>query len=146
MMESVGRALRTLIMRGTLKRTDDSKGLQQMQVSRLEGEVLECERVGQWGLTSVPPSGSEVVIVQIGSSPDHHVILGVDDSGRPHPNDPGSTMLYDGQGSKVFLAGDGSIQINASIVYINAGTVVLSGNLVVEGSVNIGGLLNGHAP
>lgn len=146
-LDNMARRVRSILMRGILQRVDDSKELQQMQVSRLEGEVLdECDRVGQWGFNSVPPAGAEVVIVQIGGNADHHVILGVDDSGRPRLG-PGETAIYDAHGSKVHVANDGSVVIVASgYVNIVAGTVTVSGNLVIDGNVTIGGLLNGHTP
>ncbi len=128
-------------MRGTLARVNDKSGLQTMQVTRLEGETFDdCERIGQYGLTSVPPSGSEVLIGQVGSNADHTVILGVDDSSRPHPLTDGQTCLYDKSGTQILLNGDGSISITC------AGGVTINGNLSISGNVTIGGTLNGHAP
>lgn len=142
-------------MRATVRRVNDSSALQRIQVSRLEGEVFDdCERVGQYGLSSNPPVGSEAIVVQIGASPDHHVVIGVDDGSRPKSLPAGATVLYDESGTKVYLRGDGSLQvqcsgaltISAASVAITAGSVSLSGNLAVAGNVTIGGLLNGHTP
>jgi phage baseplate assembly protein V len=148
LIDPLERRVRALVMRATVTRVDDGEDLQQLQVSRLEGEVLEgCERVGQYGLTSVPPAGAEAIVVQIGSNADHQVILGVDDKSRPHPLQPGQTVLYDGAGTRVILFANGNVGIVASgTVTIQAPSVALSGNLFVAGDVTIAGSLNGHTP
>ena len=148
------RRVRTMLMRATLTGVDDAHDLQQMQVTRLEGEVLEeCERVGQYGLASVPPLGAEVIVGQIGGNADHQVVLGVDDRSRPHPLTPGQTVIYDASGTKITLDAGGNLIITASgILMITAptinlfGDVEITGNLGVSHNVTIAGTLNGHAP
>lgn len=147
-LDPLSRRVRSLIMRATVTRVNDSGDLQEIQISRLEDEVLEgCERVGQYGLTSVPPIGAAAIVAQIGSNADHQVILGIDDKSRPHPLEPGQTVLYDGAGTRVILFANGNLGIVASgTVTIQAPSMVLSGDLFVAGSVTIMGTLNGHTP
>lgn len=160
-IEPLGRRLRSMLMRATVSGVDDTGDLQQLQVTRLEGETWdECERVGEYGFTSSPPIGAEAIVIQIGGNSDHMVILGVDDLSRPHPLDSGQTVLYDGANSRVFLdaAGNvvitasGRVQIAASTLLVQAnstrfmGDVQIDGDLTVGRNVQIGGTLNGHAP
>ena len=135
------RRVRSMLMRGTLAATDDSQDLQQLQVTRLEGETLDgCERIGQYGFTSFAPNGSEVVIAQIGSNPDHQVILGVDDKSRPHPLTAGQVAIYDGAGTKIVLYADGSIRIIAGgTVTIEGGSIYLAGPTTINGNLHVTG-------
>jgi phage baseplate assembly protein V len=136
----IERRVRTMLMRGTLLRVDDAQDLQQMQVSRLEGETLEeCERVGQYGFSSHPVRGSEVMIAQVGSNSDHHVIVGVDDRSRPRLT-AGQAVVYDASGTKIVLDAGGNVMIHC------AGSVTITGDLHIEGNATIAGTLNGHSP
>jgi len=148
MMEPLERRLRAMAMRATVTLVDDSTDLQEIQVERLEGEVLDgCERVGQYGLASNPPVGTQAVVIQIGSNADHQVVIGVDDASRPHPLESGQTVVYDDAGTQVRLLGNGQLVLVASAaVTLVAPTVAVSGNLIVTGNVTINGTLNGHAP
>lgn len=146
------RRVKTMLMRATLTAVDDSQDLQQMQVSRLEDEVLEgCERVGQYGIASNPPLGSEVIIGQIGSNADHQVVLGVDDSSRPHPIPLGSTVIYDAAGTLITLDGVGRLHIvstlqvtvDSPIVTITSAIVTINGTLLVNGDIGYTGALTG---
>ncbi|KAL6953375.1 hypothetical protein U1Q18_052069 [Sarracenia purpurea var. burkii] len=50
------RRIRSMLMRATVTGVDDSHDIQQIQVERLQGETIdECDRVGEYGFTSVPP-------------------------------------------------------------------------------------------
>lgn len=148
LIDPLSRRMRAMIMRATVTAVDDDEDLQLLQVSRLEGETIDdCERIGQYGFSSVPPLGAEAVICQIGGNPDHQVILGVDDQSRPRSLTDGQSVLYDKDGTKVFLTGDGNLLIVAAgIVQIQASTLQILADVEISGNVSIGGTLNGHPP
>jgi len=161
----IDRRLRSLFMRATVTGVDDSKDLQLIQVARLDEEVLEgCERVGQYGFTSVPPDGAEALIAQVGGNADHQVVVGVDDRSRPHPLATGQVVVYDAAGTKITLDAAGNITIDCTgVVTVNCSAMSVGGVLTaddtlvghggallntlhVTGNVVIDGTLNGHAP
>ena len=153
-IDPLSRRIRSMLMRATLNSVDDTQDLQVIQVTRLAGEVIdECERVGQYGLTSVPPVGAECIVAQMSSNADHQVILGVDDHSRPHPLTPGQTVIYDSAGTTIKLDASGNVVIVAGTnVIISApgffidGNATIEGNITITGNVTVLGTLNGHAP
>lgn len=130
--------IKLMLMRGTLERVDDSGDLQNHQVSVLSEDVIdECERVGQYGLTSNPPRGSAVVLGAVGGHRSHVVILGVDDRSRPHPLPPGATCIYDSAGTQLYLSADGNLLVSCSgTVTIDAPEVHFTGNVTIDGTLN----------
>lgn len=107
------RRVMLIVGRGTLTMTDDGNGQQRQQVTLLDGETRDAaDRVQQYGLSSHPPAGSQVVVINLGGQRDHPIVIGVDDpSARPTGLASGEVMLWTAHGQRVHLQGDGGTLI-----------------------------------
>jgi phage gp45-like len=147
MSRTVEAALRA--MRGTIRNAmsravvllaDDGKKVQELQIEALEGETRDAvERFQNYGFTANPLAGSEAVVVFLGASRDHGVVVAVDDRRyRLKELQPGEVAIYTDQGDKIVLKRDGNIEVTASTkVTITSPEVEISGDLVVNGDISV---------
>lgn len=123
--------LANLISRVVLSRVDDSKKMQTVQLTVLDGETRESvERVQNYGFTSVPKPGAEGVAVFVGGYRDHGLVVAMDDRRyRLTGLQAGEVAVYTDQGDKVVIERGGTIRITASTkVVVAAPLVELAGN------------------
>lgn len=97
--------LRLLISRGEVKLVDDSKKMQALQVELLEDELHdEIEHFQEFGFTSHPLEGAEVLYLSVGANRDAGVVVCVSDRRfRPKNMAPGDVCLYTEDGERVYL-------------------------------------------
>lgn len=120
-----------LIARVVLRRVDDSKKMQSIQVQVLDGETRNnVERVQNYGFTSVPLPDAEGVAVFINGDRGHGLVVAMDDRRyRPTGLQAGEVAIYTDQGDKVVLERGGTIRVTASTkVVVAAPLVELAGN------------------
>jgi len=160
MLDIINRALRPLkkqmrlqTSRVTLNRTEE-KGLQANQVEALEGETLDnAERLENYGLAGRPPAGSEGVMLAVGGSRDHPVLVGLEHREHRPELAEGEVKLYsifkqcihlDNEGNIVFEAPESFIFKGKNfIAEIAEGITMTSKSLSItapEGSTIDGGL------
>lgn len=123
--------LANLISRVVLSRVDDSKKMQLVQLTALDGETRESvERVQNYGFTSVPKPGAEGVAVFVGGYRDHGLVVAMDDRRyRLTGLQAGEVAVYTDQGDKVVIERGGTIRVTASTkVVVAAPLVELAGN------------------
>lgn len=119
--------LRAMVTRGTLAQADDGKKLQAVQVKGADGEVDDAERFQQYGFTSRPQNGAEVLIVNVGADSAHPVVIAVDDRRyRVKGLAAGEVCIYDDLGQRITLYRD-RIEIEAPKVVVNSPSVYLGG-------------------
>ncbi|NDV77089.1 phage baseplate assembly protein V [Burkholderia cenocepacia] len=121
---------------GRVTHQNDSGGAQLLQVQVNERETIDnLPRSAEFGLTSVPPNGSDVTMLNLGGGRNNAVIVGTNhQQSRPRNLQPGETMLYSQDGKSVYLTASGGVVVeakgqavtvnDASIVTINAATKV----------------------
>ncbi|WP_261372409.1 phage baseplate assembly protein V [Yersinia aldovae] len=110
---SFQRRLRLLITRGVVNMTNDSLKTQNLQVSMMADETADdVERFQNYGHSSVPPAGSEAIILSVGGIRQHLVAIAVDDKNSRLGNlEPGDSAVYHLEGHKIVLSKDGVIKI-----------------------------------
>ena len=139
---NLGNRLRLMISRALVVLVDDTKLLQELQVSLLEGEARAvAERFQQYGFTSVPLEDAEAIALSIGGSRSHIVVLAVDDR-RYRRKDlaPGETCIYNQHGDRVHIREDGTIDVVASTkVFVDAPEVECTGNVLIKGNLHVEG-------
>lgn len=92
---------------------NDSLKQQNLQVSLLADETADdVERFQDYGHTSVPPAGSEAIVLSVGGVRQHLVAIAVDNrSVRLGNLKEGDSALYHLEGHKILLTEDGVICI-----------------------------------
>ena len=132
----IKKQLRLTTSRVTLNRTDE-KGLLISQVEGLEGETLEnVERLENYGFAGRPPAGSEGVMLAVGGSRDHPVMVGLEHrEHRPELAD-GESALYSMFKQLIHLDKEGNIVFTAPKGFIFKGesfTATLKENISMTG-------------
>ncbi len=145
-LDSITRMLRPLsvrianmVGRAVVKSADDSKKVQELQVSLLEGEVRdEVEHLQGYGFTSVPLEGAEAVVIFVGGRRDHGFCVGTDDRRhRPTGLQPGEVAVYNNAGAKIVIKASGDIEATpaAGKKFKVVGETELGGNVSVTGTL-----------
>ena len=120
--------------RGTLNLVKSADNIQKAQVSGLADETLQdVELMQQFGLTSVPPVGSQVVVLPIGGETTHSIVIATENgSFRVKNLKSGETAVYDESGSTIILKQGRLIEIDCDILKITATKKVEISSPVVE--------------
>lgn len=115
MIYDVDDAIRTMIRRGTLTKVDDRGSQQLVEARGFGGETFEdCYRPQAHGISSVPPVGSEGLLLALGGRADRTLMLGFEHKdSRIKDQKPGWTSLYDDKGNVVSLVGSGGMKVKA---------------------------------
>lgn len=121
---------------GRVTQQNDSGGAQLLQVQVNDRETIDgLPRIGEFGLASVPPEGSDIAMMNLGGGRNNAVIVGTNhQQSRPRNLQSGETMLYSQDGKYVYLTASGGISVfangqpvtvtGATTVTINAATKV----------------------
>jgi len=94
-----------LAYRGVLNRVSSQSGVQMTQVSGLAGENNpEVEFFQHFGFTSVPPKGTMVVVLPMGGTTSHGIVVATEHSGfRPVGLESGEVALYNDEGAMIVI-------------------------------------------
>ena len=123
---------------GVVRRSDDSKGAQSLQVALLDTETRdEVERFQNYGFTSRPLDGAEAAVVFMGGDRDQGIVIVVEDRRYRLKNlEKGEVAMFTDQGDKVVIKRGGTIEITASTkVKINAPVFEVNGDVRATGEV-----------
>lgn len=120
--------------RGTLNLVKSADNIQKVQVSGLADETLQdVELMQQFGLTSVPPAGTQVVVLPMGGETTHSIVIATENgSFRVKNLKSGETAVYDESGSTIILKQGRLIEIDCDILKIIATTKVEISSPIVE--------------
>jgi phage baseplate assembly protein V len=103
--------------RGRMSLVDDAKKLQQVQVQLFADETKDnVERFQQYGFTSVPLEGAEVLCVFLGGGRDHAIVNAIDDR-RHRLTDlkAGDVAIYNDTGAKIVLTREQAINVACAL-------------------------------
>jgi len=153
-------SLANLIAFGRVTLVDDSKDLQELQITEkaygkgIVDRILDkVVRLVDFGFASAPPIDAEAMILRRNGDRGHSVVIAASHRpSRPKNLKPGDTVVYDVRGAKVQLTEDGllidcaglaaqisnatSVTITASDeITLDAPTVSISGDLEVQGAI-----------
>ena len=139
--------IQMMVARATITRVDDTTGIQSVQAEGLADEVLEAERVQNYGFTSRPHPGAEAVVVFQGGLRSHGLAIAVDNRRyRLKALEEGEVAMFDDLGQSIVLTRDGirietakSIEVIAAEGFkVTAPDIELIGNVVVGGEAGEG--------
>lgn len=124
----LGRRMRLMVDRALVRIVTDSLGRQNLQVQSLADETNDdVERFQNYGFTSVPPAGSEAIVVAVGGRRGGLVAIAVEDKGsRPRGGEEGDVILYHQEGHVIVLKKNGLAEIRVKKI-----------NLIAEESCDI---------
>jgi len=105
MFKQLKRKLQLLVSRAVVNIVTDSLKQQNMQINLLDGETADdVERFQNYGHTSVPPAGSEAIVLSVGGKRQHLVAVVVDSkSSRLKELKSGDSALYHLDGHYLLL-------------------------------------------
>ena len=136
-MERLWRRVQLMSSWGRVTFSDDSRSAQLLQVKLNDSETRDdTPRIAEFGLTSRPPYGSDVLVVFLGGDRSKGVVVATAHQGsRPKGLLAGETMLYDLWGKSVYLTKAGGIVVEAQgapVTVNNATTVTINAADSVE--------------
>lgn len=104
-ISSLASRVRGAILRGVISALQDGPACQVAQIAGLSDELRDgVERFQEYGMSSVPPIDTEVVVVHIGGDRDHPVVIATESRRyRSVAHESGDVCLYDTTGSTVWL-------------------------------------------
>ena len=126
MMEPMARRVRLMIGRGVITMVNDATKEQTVQITLLNGEVLDgVERYQQYGLSTVPLARAEGIFVSFGGNRNHSVVIASGDRRyRLTGLEAGEVALHDDLGQKVHLKRDRTIEVETDTLLVKAATMV----------------------
>jgi phage baseplate assembly protein V len=130
MIEPLQRRVMLMISRCVITAVDDTKKMQELQISLLDGETAgAAERMQMYGFSSKPLASAEGIAVSVGGNRDHVVVIAADDRRYRVKNlASGEVVVYNNTGASVTLKADGSIEA----VPAGSGTVKLGGTALLR--------------
>ena len=143
LMAPMMRRLRLIADRAVVTMVTDSLQRQGMQLKVLADETADdVERFQNYGRTSVPPAGSEAIVLGIGGARAGLVAIAVEDkSVRPKDLEAGDNCLYHLEGHRIILRKDGLLELEAKTVIINASEklTMISPDTEIQGPLHVTG-------
>lgn len=147
------RRIQFTIGRGRVTAINDSGSVQEVQAQLNGFETRDgTPRLAEFGFTSNPPAGSDVVFVFLGGNRTSGIAIATNHQpSRPTGLQPGEVQVYDQWGKSIYLTQDSGIVIdakntnvtvnNAETVTVNASTKVVlnTPTLEVSGDITSGG-------
>lgn len=151
----IKRKVMLTIGRGVLMAVQDGKDLQQMQITLLADEVKgQVEHMGHFGFASRCPKGGDLVMVSVGGSRDHGIVIATEHREFRFKNlGDGESALYSKDGDYIHLKNGNVIDIKTKTLNIEAETsvnittpivniskdVAVGGNMDITGDESVGG-------
>lgn len=107
-LQTLGRRIKKLVARGTVKLINDALKFQELQIGLLAGETRSnVERIQQYGFTAHPLPGSEHLTLFLSGHRNHGITIAVDDRRyRVTGLVQGEVAIYDDQGQTIELKRD----------------------------------------
>lgn len=148
-LERLFRRVQMLFGRGRVTGVNDSGTIQVMQVKMNARETGDNRyRVAEFGFTSVPPDGSDALVMSVAGDRGVGAVVGTNhQASRPTGLQSGESMLYSEDGKQIYMTADGGIVVNAkgqNVVVNNAANVTW--NCSGDFTLQLGGKFKVVAP
>ncbi|GKX57608.1 Mu-like prophage FluMu protein gp45 [Leminorella grimontii] len=124
---SLKRRMQLLVSRAVVNVINDSLKTQNLQISMLaDDDADDVERFQNYGHSSVPPAGSEAIVLSVGGMRQQLVAVVVDNKGtRLNAGKPGDSALYHMEGHYFLLTEEGEVRLKCKRYIIEAEEVVI---------------------
>lgn len=125
--------------RGVLNLVKSGSDIQQVQVSGLADETIQdLELMQHFGFTSVPPSGTQAVVIPLGGKTTHGIIVATENgSFRVKNLKNGEVAIYDSSGSTIILKNNRVIDVECDAYNVKCKTyqVTASDGATINGDL-----------
>lgn len=143
MLAPIYRQIRLMFDRAIVTMVTDSLQRQNLQLKALADEAPDCvERFQNYGMTSVPPAGSEAIIASVGGKRAGLVAIVVEDkSVRPKGGKTGDVCMYHLEGHNLLFTKDGKAILTVKDVTLNVSeklTIICPDN-EIQGPLKVSG-------
>jgi phage baseplate assembly protein V len=143
MLAPIYRQVRLMFDRAIVTMVTDSLQRQNLQLKALADEAPDgIERFQNYGMTSVPPAGSEAIIASIGGKRSGLVAIVVEDKTvRPKGGQEGDVCMYHLEGHNLLLTKDGKAILTVKDVTLNVSeklTIICPDN-EIQGPLKVSG-------
>lgn len=110
-IERMANKIKSAVGKALIEAVADGNEIQLVKVSGLDNETQsDLERVQEYGITSNPPIGSEAVVLYVGGSKDHGIVIKTDSGEfRVQSLASGEVCIYSQFGQKILLDQNGEI-------------------------------------
>ena len=115
MIATIVNKLKSVFGKGLVDSVNDAGAIQTIKISGLENEVLDgIDRIQNYGMTSNPPKGSEVVAVFMGGSREDGIAVAVDcGEYRITGLQTGEVCVYSKHGNTILFNTAGQLVLNS---------------------------------
>jgi phage gp45-like len=128
--------IKSILKRGKTTLPGNDANLQTVQVQYLN-KVTVADIVNPCGFAHNPLAGQLVILLNMQGVEDNMACIVTDQLTRTQKLSPGETILYNTMTqSFIYLKNDGSIELSAPLVTINAAVTNVNGTLNINGSLN----------
>lgn len=163
MLAPLHRRVMLMVGRVVIKSVNDGLRMQRLQVVALDGETKDdVERYQNYGFTGVPFEDAEGVMVSVGGSRDHGIVIAVDDRRfRLVGLAPGEVAMYTDEGDSIVMRRGRNINVTAGTkinaiapnieiaatvkVLLTTPLVEASQDMKINGKLNVVGSITGAA-
>lgn len=135
-------AIMLLTGKAVITLVDDTKDIQEVQLSALAGETLSrVPRVQNFGFASNPPKDSEAIIVSLGAQRENVVVVTADNRKVRFKNlAPGECAVYTDDGTVIHLKKGGLVDVIAATkILVQCPEVEFTGNVKIGGNLTVQG-------
>jgi len=143
MLNPIRRRLSLMVTRGLVTLVNDNLKRQNLQLVLLADESSDdIERMQNYGHTSVPPTGSEAIVVAVNGARSGLTAIAVEDKEvRPTGLIEGDSMLYHRDGHNINLTKDGKALVTATEVILTASNsfTIISPETLIKGPLHVTG-------
>lgn len=114
-LDPLKRRIHLMLARAVLTSLSDDGARQYVGVDVLRGENKDkVERVGEYGFSSHPLAGAQVIMISLGGNRDHPVVIAIDDPRVRHTGlEAGEVCIYTDEGDEIVLKRGREIHIKA---------------------------------
>ena len=147
MFSQLKRKLQLLVSRAVVNIVNDSFKQQNVQVSLLSGETADdIERFQNYGHTSVPPAGSEAIMLSVGGKRQHLVAVAVDNkTARLKDLKIADSAVYHAEGHYLLLTEGQLVKMLCKNLHVTADELILfetpqtqfTGNVRIMGGYSV---------
>lgn len=108
--------------RGIIAQVNNAPDNQLIQMTGTNGETLpDVEMVQHFGFSSMPPAGTQCIVIALGGKTGHGIILGTENGGlRFKPLKSGEAVMFNAFGDYVVMHDDRVTEINCKQLLVKA--------------------------